>query len=72
MQEFGRLLLLAAAILAAIGGLLLVAGRLGLGKLPGDIVIRGRHITVYVPIVTCALLSLFLSLLLQVLGGRRP
>jgi Protein of unknown function (DUF2905) len=40
-------------------------GKLGLGRLPGDIVIRRDHFTFYFPIVTCLLLSLALSALLR-------
>jgi hypothetical protein len=64
MQEWGRLFLVAAAALALVGVVLLVAGRLGLGRLPGDLVLRGRHTTVHVPIVTSIVLSLVLTALL--------
>ena len=42
-----------------------------LGKLPGDLRIEGKHYRVYVPIVTCLLLSLFLSLLSYLWGRFR-
>ena len=71
MQEIGRLLLVAAAVLAVVGVVFHVAGRMGLGRLPGDLVFRGRHVTVYLPIVTSILLSLLLTGLLWLLIGRR-
>jgi hypothetical protein len=71
VQEIGRVLLLVAAALAVAGVLFLVAGRLGLGRLPGDLVIRGRHLTVYLPIVTSILLSLLLTGVLWLLAGRK-
>ncbi len=71
MQEIGKLLLAAAALLAVAGVALIVAGRLGLGRLPGDLLLRGRHVTVYIPIVTSALLSLLLTALLWLLAVRR-
>jgi len=37
--------------------------RIGLGRLPGDIVLRGERFTFYFPLATCVLLSLLLSLL---------
>ena len=64
MQEWGRLLLLLAGIIAVVGVALLVAGKLGLGRLPGDLVFRGRHTTVYVPIVTSIVISLLLTAVL--------
>ena len=41
-------------------------GKLGLGRLPGDIVIERESGTIYVPLATCLLLSLLLSLVLWV------
>jgi uncharacterized membrane protein len=57
-------------------GLVLVAAglvwpylsRLGLGRLPGDIVIRGEHGGFYFPMVTCLLVSLVLSALFWLIG----
>ena len=43
-------------------------GKLGLGRLPGDIVIERENGTVYVPLATCLLLSLLLSLVLWVVN----
>ncbi|MEW5843131.1 MAG: DUF2905 domain-containing protein [Bacteroidota bacterium] len=59
-----------------IGGILLIAIGVGLtfwdkipflGKLPGDIVIKGKNFTFYFPIVTSIILSLILSLILYLL-----
>jgi hypothetical protein len=55
-------------ILIVVGALLIAAGvlvRLGvpLGRLPGDIVIRRGSGTFYLPIVTCILVSVVLSLI---------
>ena len=54
-----------------LGGVLLLAGlaltafgRLGLGRLPGDLVYRRGNFTFYFPVVTSILLSIVLSLLL--------
>ena len=67
MQEAGRILLIAGGVLALVGAALVVAGRLGLGRLPGDILIRRPHVTIYVPIVTSLLLSLLRTALLRLL-----
>jgi ABC-type tungstate transport system substrate-binding protein len=65
-REFGKWLVLGGLILAAIGGLFLVGGRLPfrLGRLPGDIAIEGKRGSFYFPIVTCILLSVALTLLM--------
>jgi len=72
-RELGRTLLILAAILAAIGASLYFSDRLPgrLGKLPGDIVHRTEHTTIYFPIVTCLLLSAALSLLLWLINHFR-
>jgi hypothetical protein len=62
VQEIGRLLLVAALVLALVGALLLVGGRLGLGRLPGDIVVRRESFTCIFPIATSILLSVLLTL----------
>jgi hypothetical protein len=61
------------ALLLLTGAIVLLCGRLGLplGRLPGDIVVRGRHGTFFAPIVTCLLLSLALSLLFWLINSFR-
>ncbi|HKK27797.1 MAG TPA: DUF2905 domain-containing protein [Gemmatimonadota bacterium] len=68
--QVGKMLLVAGLALAALGLVLLVAGRLGLGKLPGDIVWRGDGWTVYVPLGRMILLSVLLTVLLNLLSRR--
>jgi hypothetical protein len=63
-----RGLILAGLVLVALGFLWPLIGRLGLGRLPGDIVIRGEHGGLYFPIVTCIVISLVLSLLFWLAG----
>ena len=64
MRDLGRLLIVFGAILLVSGVVLTVAGKLGLGKLPGDIVYRRGNVSFYFPLMTSILLSLILSLLL--------
>jgi hypothetical protein len=70
MTEFARMLIFFGIVLVAVGVVLLLLGRtsLPLGKLPGDIVYRGKHSTVYFPLATCLLLSVLLSIALYVVG----
>ena len=48
--------------------LLLGRTNLPLGRLPGDIVYRGKHTTFYFPLATSLLISVLLSLLLYVIS----
>ncbi|HEY1756118.1 MAG TPA: DUF2905 domain-containing protein [Bryobacteraceae bacterium] len=62
--------LIALGVLLIVAGLLLTLGErlpLRLGRLPGDIVIRGKNGAFYFPIVTCIVISVALSLLLRLL-----
>ena len=58
-----RLLIVLGVVLVAVGLLWPVISKLGLGRLPGDIVIRRDHVVFYAPITTCLLISLVLSLI---------
>jgi len=58
-----RLLILLGMVLVAIGLLWPVISKLGLGRLPGDIVIRRDHVVFYAPIATCLIISVILSLI---------
>jgi hypothetical protein len=59
-----RLLITFGLVLLAGGVLLPWLQRIGLGRLPGDIVIERAHFRLYVPIVTSVVVSLVLSLVL--------
>ncbi|NJD56912.1 MAG: DUF2905 domain-containing protein [Nitrospirae bacterium] len=71
MQHIGKLLILLGIVLAVIGGLILLAGRLPwLGRLPGDILIQKKNVTFYFPLATSVLISIVLTLLFWLLGRR--
>ena len=69
--SIGRLLLVAGLVLAGIGLLFMVAGRLPfVGRLPGDIYVQRGNFTFYFPLVTSILLSILLTVLFNVFGRR--
>lgn len=64
MDALGRWVVLLGLVLVVVGGLIWAIGWLsGWRGLPGDILYRSGRVTVYVPIVTCIVLSIVLSLL---------
>jgi hypothetical protein len=63
-----RFLILIGLILLLAGLLWPYLGKLGLGRLPGDIVISRGNTTFYFPIVTSLILSVLLSLALWLMG----
>jgi heme/copper-type cytochrome/quinol oxidase subunit 2 len=73
MTDLGKVLVFIGAILVAGGLILLLMGRSNfpLGRLPGDIVYRGKNTTFYFPLATSILVSVVLSLLLYVISRFR-
>jgi hypothetical protein len=67
MTQFGRLLMILAAVLFVVGGLVYLAGRLDLplGKLPGDIRIQRENVTCMFPLASSILISLLLTVVLN-------
>ena len=74
MSPIAKSLLLVGALLMLAGAAVWGAERLGipLGRLPGDLFWRGKNATVHFPIMTSLLVSVVLTLLLNLwLRGRR-
>jgi len=60
-------------VIVVIGLVLMLLGRtnLPIGRLPGDILYRGKHTTFYFPLATSILLSVVVSVVLYVIGRIR-
>jgi hypothetical protein len=70
-QWIGKLLVVAGIALVLLGLFFLFGPKIPfLGKLPGDIHIKGKNVDVYIPIVTCLLLSLLLTIILNLFFRR--
>lgn len=65
MGQAGRLLLIFAGVLLLVGLALIVAEKLGLGRLPGDLVVERKGFRLYAPIATSILISVVLTVLLN-------
>jgi len=66
-------MLIAVGLLMAALGVIVSLGEklpIRLGRLPGDIIIRGKHSVFYFPLVTCLLISAVLSLVLWLINRR--
>ena len=70
--EMGRTLIFVGLGLVALGAIVMLGERLNirLGRLPGDIILRGKNSTFYFPIVTSLLLSLVLTLVMWLFRQR--
>ena len=70
MLQIARLLMIFGIALFLIGGLIYMGGRIGLplGRLPGDIRIQGENFTCFIPLATSILLSLILTVLINLVA----
>lgn len=72
LERWGKGLLIAGAVLIAVGVVLWGLSRLGWERLPGDIVWKGRGgVTVFIPLGLSLLLSVILTILLNLMLRRR-
>jgi hypothetical protein len=70
LEDVGKLLLGAAVVLVVLGGLFLLLGRLGMDRLPGDLVFRRGNATFYFPIGIMILLSVVGTIVLNLVFRR--
>jgi len=70
VADLGKALIFFGVVIAVVGVVVLVSSRANLpnGRLPGDIVYRGKNTSFYFPIVTCIVLSVVLSLVFWIIG----
>jgi hypothetical protein len=72
LSGLGRILLLIGLLIAAVGVLLLIFGRMPfLGRLPGDVVVQRGNWSFYFPLATSIIISLILTLVLNLFFFRR-
>jgi hypothetical protein len=71
LQLIGRIMIVVGILIAIIGGILLLVGRLpifsNLGNLPGDLRIEGQGFSCFVPIVSMILISIILTIVLNII-----
>lgn len=71
IQHIGKFLVIMGLVIAVIGGLLMLSGKVSwLGRLPGDIIIQKKNFTFYFPLATSILISLLLTFIFWMLGRR--
>jgi hypothetical protein len=67
-QTIGRFLVFTGLIIIIFGLILIFASKIPyLGKLPGDVVLRKKNFTLYFPLATCLVLSIILTILLNLI-----
>lgn len=67
----GKWIIWTGLAIAAFGGLMMVLGRFGLFKLPGDIEFGGKNWRIYFPLASCIIISVILTIILWLISWFR-
>ena len=70
-QQLGKWLVLAGVVMALIGSIIMLLSRIGVFRLPGDLQFGSRNWRLYLPIASCILLSIILTLIVWLIGHFR-
>lgn len=71
ISQIGKLVLIVGVALVFLGGVIMLAGRLPwIGQLPGDFHFRRGNTTIYFPLMTMILISIILTIILNLLLRR--
>ena len=68
--ELGRVVLIIGLVLVVVGGLAALGVRPPFGRLPGDIAIEGERGGIYIPIVTTLVISVILTIIINLFLRR--
>lgn len=63
IELFGRALIGIGIVLAIVGAIMMLGGRFGIGRLPGDIYINRGNFSFYFPLATSIIISIILSVI---------
>lgn len=67
LEQIGRWLVFFGLIIVAVGLVIMLLGSLGLFKLPGDLTFGSKNWRIFIPITTCILISIILTLILWII-----
>lgn len=71
IESIGRFLIYIGVVLVMVGGFFILAAKIPwFGRLPGDIIYRRDGLTIYFPVATMVIVSLVLTLLLNIVWRR--
>jgi len=70
-QQFGKWLIFAGITIALLGAIAMILGRIGLFKLPGDFEFGSKNWRLYIPIASCIIISIILTIILWLINYFR-
>jgi hypothetical protein len=72
IQPFGKVIIIVGIFLVVLGLLIVLSPKIPfLGRLPGDIYIKRENFSFYFPVITSILVSLVITIILNLFFGRR-
>ena len=63
--DTGRFLIIAGTVIVVLGLVFLMAHRIPIGLIPGDLKFGGERFRIYIPVATCVLLSVIITLVVN-------
>ena len=70
-QQLGKWLISVGVIIALLGAVVMILGRIGLFKLPGDLEFSSKNWRIYLPIAICIVISIVLTIVLWLINYFR-
>jgi hypothetical protein len=70
-QQISKWLISAGIIIALVGGLIMILGRIGFFKLPGDLEFGSKNWRIYIPVASCIIISIVLTVILWLINYFR-
>ena len=70
-QQFGRWLIFAGITIILLGAIVIILGRIDLFKLPGDFEFSSKNWRIYIPIASCIIISIILTIILWLINYFR-
>ena len=70
-QQFGKYILITGIVISIVGGIIILLGKMGISRMPGDIELEGKNWKIYFPVISCIVISIILTGILWVVGWLR-
>ena len=70
-QQFGKYILITGIVVSIIGLIVILLGKTGIFRLPGDIEFGGKNWKVFFPVVTCLIISIILTVIFWIISFFR-
>jgi hypothetical protein len=67
-QQIGKFILITGIALTLLGALVILLGHLGLFRLPGDLQFSSKNWKIYIPLASCIIISIILTLILWLIS----